>query len=275
MPQFAYGNQPVALNGQVADGSAESTDSYINEIVAQQSNIASGGGNALITEVYSITAVGADGSSVTVQTAPQAGGETPAQVVTELVAAWNADPEAAGIALATDNGGDMDLDFIAVGVAFTVTTVAPTSTLTVSTPQAAGGANIGLAVAVQYGATDESAIAAGAGMVDADVPGFTIRNMAIQVQETPSGAIVNDQFAPGEMLSVMRQGTLHALAEDAVTKGAPVFVRIANVTVAGDPLGMPRSDADGGDAIQLVGVRFAQTTTARGLVKIEVNRPAA
>ena len=60
-----------------------------------------------------------------------------------------------------------------------------------------------------------------------------------------------------------------------MVRGAQVFVRIANVTVAGDPLGMPRSDVDGGDAIALTGARYGATTTARGLVKIEINRPAA
>lgn len=273
MPQFAYGSQPAALNGQIADRSAQSIDSLINEIVAQQTNIQGAVGAAVAAEVYRITAVGADGSS-TVVTFIAVGAETFAQIITALVTAWNSDPEAAGIALAVDNTGDLDLDFVAVGVAYTVTVLAATVTLVVTTPQAAGGADIGLAVAVQYGATDESAIASAAGMVDADIIGMTVRNLAIQVQETPSGAIVDNLFAPGEMMSVMRQGTLIALAEEAVVKGTPVFVRIANVTVAGDPLGMPRSDVDGGDAILLTGARFGETTTARGLVKIEINRPA-
>jgi len=275
MPQFAYGQQPQFLNGQIYDASAASVDSYLNEIVAQQSNAAAGAGVAGAGEVYTLTAVGGDGSTVAVSTAAQAGGETATQILTELATAWNADPIAAGIALATDNTGDVDLDFVAVGVAFTVTLPDQTSAFTLTTPQAAGGADIGLAVAVQYGADDDTAIASGAGMVDADVIGFTVRNVAIQVQATPTGAVVDDAFAPGEMLSVMRQGTLVALAEEAVTKGAPVFVRIANVTVAGDPLGMPRSDVDGANAIQLTGARFASTTTARGLVRIELNRPAA
>lgn len=278
MPQFAYGNQPTALNGQVADASPEAVDSYINEIVAQQSNIAAGAGVAGAGEVYTLTAVGADGSTVAVSTAAQAGGETATQILTELALAWNADPEAAGIALATDNTGDVDLDFVAVGVAFNVTLPDQTSATVVTTPTAAGGANVGLAVAVAYGATDESAVSLVVGSVDADVIGLTVRNMAIHVQENPSGAIVNDQIAPGEMLSVLRQGTLVALCEDAVTKGAPVFVRKDNVSgnqTAGDPIGMPRSDADTTSAIQLTGARFAETTTARGLAKIELNRPAA
>lgn len=276
MPQFAYGEQPQFLNGQIGDRSPAAIDSLINEIVAQQTNIAGAVGAAVNGEIYNITAVGADGSSASITVVADSS-ETADEMITELVVAWNSDPVAAGIALAVDNTGDLDLDFVAVGVAFVVTVLDDTVTLTVTTPTAAGGADVGLAVAVAFGATDESAAALVVGSVDVDIVGMTVRNLAIQVQETPSGAIVDNQFTPGEMMSVMRQGTLIALAEDAVTKGAPVFVRKDNVSgnlVAGDPIGMPRSDVDTTSAIAMTGARFGSTTTGRGLVKIEINRPA-
>ena len=79
-------------------------------------------------------------------------------------------------------------------------------------------------------------------------------------------------FAPNSTLSVLRRGEAWVLTEDAVTKGADAFVRIANA-VGADPLGLFRIDVDGGDAIAMTGARFASTTTGRGLVKVRINRP--
>ena len=61
--------------------------------------------------------------------------------------------------------------------------------------------------------------------------------------------------------------------EEAVAKGAPVFIRIDS-PAAGQFFGGLRSDVDGGNAIQVLGAVFKSTLTAAGLAKVRVNRPA-
>ena len=273
MPQVTYGTQPQFLNGQILDMSSRSIDSFINESLAQITTVTVAGAVAIAAEVYTITATDAE-DNVFTASFTAAGGESNTVLATALRDAWNADPGAAGAAVATSAAAVITLTFVGIGRVYVITVVAPTSTLTPANTQTAGGTAIGLAVAVQYGSADAFAAASGAGMVDADVIGMTVRSEAIQTQQGNDLAVnALDEHAAGRTLAVMREGTLVALAEEAVTKGAGVFVRIANVTVVGDPLGMPRSDVDGGDAIQMLGARFGSTTTGRGLVVIEMNRP--
>lgn len=128
-------------------------------------------------------------------------------------------------------------------------------------------APIAIGRAACQGSKDGLAIPCTTGKADADVVGFVL-NLGPALELTDA-----DELPVASAATVLRQGTITVQVEDAVAKGAPVFVRM--VATGGEVAGSCRSDADGGDAVQLTGCVYMQTTTAAGLCKIAVNRPAA
>lgn len=270
MPQINYGEQPVAVVGQVATYEDAVIDSLTNELLAQVTTITVGGTAADGT--YSFTATGPDGEQFSASFVRGAG-ETNAQIATALFADATGDDEWLNAATFVDGGsGVLTLTFIHPGRAYTFTTSAPTgASITPANTQEAGGVDIQMGVAVAEGSADDLAAVLSGSTVDDDLAGIVVRGMDGLVNDLGEGG-APATFAPNATLSVLRRGEAWVTVEDAVAKGADAFVRIQN-PAAGDPVGLFRSDADGGDAIEMTGARYASSTTGRGLAKVRINRP--
>lgn len=80
-------------------------------------------------------------------------------------------------------------------------------------------------------------------------------------------------YADEEQVNVMRKGRIFVNAEDAVSKGDPVYVRF--VAGVGETRGRVRAAPDSTDCALLRGARFVTTTTAEGLAVIELDLPAS
>lgn len=78
-------------------------------------------------------------------------------------------------------------------------------------------------------------------------------------------------YADGDDVNVVQVGRVYVNAEEAVAKGAPVYVRYAAGT--GTLLGEVRNDADTATCALLPGARFGETISAPGPVMIEINLP--
>jgi hypothetical protein len=141
--------------------------------------------------------------------------------------------------------------------------------LTLVQTQAAGGTDIGLGLVVRTGSTQDLAVAPVVGTTAIQFLGVTERSLMAQVN-TGIGTEV-DHFEPGTKMSVLRTGDIWVVAEEAVTFGAQVFVRI--VATGTELAGAVRSDVDGTDAIAWPGAIFRDTSTASGLVRVRLNLP--
>jgi len=266
MPQFEF-DHPILVNGQISESGPRKIDSLLNELLAQETEVPIGG---TTDGTYTVQI---DGEEGIFQVSFVAVAQTADQIADGLAAAILADVDLINIVDASSTSGTpLELDFLHAGKTYTITFPSnPGGNMSVVVVQAAGGTDVQLAVAVVQGSTDETALAPDSGSVDADIVGFTVRNMGIQVN---SGIQTNtDVVSPGEMLSVMSQGNFVGQTETAVVKGADVFIRIDSPG-AGQFFGGLRNDVDGGNAIQVLGCVFNSTLTAAGLAKVRVNRPA-
>jgi len=78
-------------------------------------------------------------------------------------------------------------------------------------------------------------------------------------------------YSAGEMASLVRQGRVWVSAEDAVSEGGPVYVRMT--AGDGEYVGALRGTPDSTDCALLQGARWATTTAAAGLALVELNLP--
>ena len=86
---------------------------------------------------------------------------------------------------------------------------------------------------------------------------------------TPSRSSLT--YAAGEVASLLRRGRIWVSAEEAVTEGGPVYVRM---TATGDEsVGAFRTTPDSTDCALLRRARWASTTSAAGLALLELNLP--
>ena len=274
MPQFDY-THPTLLLGQVASGNPYTINSYLNALLAQESEISIGAGPA--AGDYTVRIVGEEGTFEFTYTSP--GAETEAQIVAGLLAALNSDPDLVNIVAGTDASPELELDFIHPGADYTISFPSNPGPGDMSQAliQAAGGTALNLAIVVV--ASDPAGISTGAqhvtapdaGTVDADFLGMTVR-ASVDVLVNTGDPNQISQFAPGATLSVMEEGESVVEVEDAVAFNGAVFVRTQNPG-PGQHLGGFRSDADGGDAIAMTGARYRSATTGNGLAKVTINRP--
>lgn len=80
-------------------------------------------------------------------------------------------------------------------------------------------------------------------------------------------------YMAGDMIPTMRKGHAVVYAEQAVSPSDPVYLRF---TANGDLLvGDFRKDADGGKAVLLENVKWADTITEAGPAMLELNLPGA
>lgn len=272
MPQYAYPvTQPRFVVGQLAEGAPQAIDSYLNELLVQITTVTYTG--TTDDADYTVTAVGPDGETATSTFNPP--GATTADAVRDgLIALINAEADWQNIAVASSGGaGILTLTFLHDGRVYTVTATDPgTGTVVVANTQSAGGTDVPVGVAVQYGSTDNAAVVLDSGTLDDDLIGFTIRNVDMLVNNGDVNAV--DASIPGTVLSVLRQGSVVCIAETAHVKGADVFVRITAPGASPEGLGRPRNDTDGGQAIAMTGARFGSTGAAGALCIVIVNRPS-
>lgn len=80
-------------------------------------------------------------------------------------------------------------------------------------------------------------------------------------------------YASGEMAPIVRKGRVKVTAEEAVTEGGPVFVRL--VTSGDEVYGSFRMSADANDCALLLSAKWAQTTTGSGAgaALLDINLP--
>ncbi len=263
MPQFQY-NMPQWLVGQIASMSPWTVDSYANPLLNQITEVTVGG---TTDGVYTLQVDGEEGSF---QFSFTAAGNTADEIAAGLEAAADLDPDLVNIVDVSSAANVVTLDFIHDGMTYLVTAPSAPSALTIANSQEAGGVRVDLGVAVAQGPLDDQAQPLGAATVDADVLGITIRSIDMETNEGVPA--LDDGYRPGATMAVQRGGEVIAPVEDAVTAGAPVFARIV-LNAAGQQLGGLRSDADGGDAIQLSATVFRTSTTGAGLARIKINRP--
>jgi hypothetical protein len=267
MPQFNYTHQALTL-GQIATTETWDIDSYVNELLAQEDEVTVGG-NA-IAGTYTIQFDGPDAEALQVSVVA-AGAETPAQMVAAFLVAIQADSDFTNLLVGTDAAPELELDFLHPGQVYVISFPSdPNGILSNTLIQAAGGINLHLGVGVVPGSSAEFAVAPGAGSVDADFLGITVKG-TVEIQVNDGLSTSESVFAPGNSVSVMEEGTTVVLTEDAVAFNGPVFMRI--VATGTEIFGAFRSDADGGDAIAIAGAKFRSATTAAGLAQIKVNRP--
>lgn len=267
MPQFDY-THPLLRLGMIGTASPWTIDSYGNALLAQASSVTAGG--VAVAGSYTVQIDGEEGSfSVSVT---MAGGESTTVLIAALVAAFVADADLLNIVAATDADPTMNLAFLHAGKDYSITLPSnPGGVLSTALVQAAGGTAIPLGVGVVPGAADNEAQLPGGASTDADFLGIHVEaTVDVKVNDGQAfGAI--DEIEPGETLSIMRIGETVVATEDAVAFNGQVFMRIANPG-PGQSLGGFRSDAAGGDAIALSGVRFRSSTTGAGLARVAVNR---
>ena len=93
----------------------------------------------------------------------------------------------------------------------------------------------------------------------------------------PSDDATTNDFAAGRAVSVMNEGVIWVICEDAIAAGAAVFCRHTANGAGKLQLGAVRSDNDGGGATvaSLPNCRAVTTTTGAGVVKLRVNLPYA
>lgn len=74
----------------------------------------------------------------------------------------------------------------------------------------------------------------------------------------------NGEIQDGETLAVMRKGSIWVVTEDACAPGGDVYTRVGGT----GQMGAFRSDADGGNAVQIPGARWERASAANGLNKL-------
>lgn len=131
-----------------------------------------------------------------------------------------------------------------------------------------GAANVEFGVMLAYGAnpTKECAPVADAGALK------SLAGVAVH-KHTPDRASLTDDegIVPDSMVDLLRKGRVWVSVEQAVTPGDSVYVRM--VAAGAEVKGHFRKDADGADAIEIVGASWQSTTTGAGIALLDLNLP--
>lgn len=272
MPQFNY-DHPGLLVGQQASGNPVTINSYINALLAQESEVTVGGTDA---GDYTVQIDGDEGSFQFTFT--HGGGGVVNDIVTGLLAALDADPDLVNIVVGANASPELELDFLHPGQDYAISFPSnPSGNLTQTLIQAAGGTDIGLGLGVVP--ADPPGVSTGAqhvtapnGAVDADFLGVTMRaSIDVDVNTISNGA-VDSRFVPSDTVSVMEEGEIRIETEDAVAFNGAVWMRNTNPGPS-TPLGGFRSDSGGGEAILVTRMRFRGSTSSAGVVTAVINRP--
>jgi len=269
MPQVSY-DQPQWRNGQVATLHTCDIDSYGNELFAQVNTITVGG----TTDGDYTIQFASSSSEVVYQVTFAASGNTAAEIASGLVDAINDDPDVLGILSvaytpATDN---FTVTFASLGSVWTISYPSnPGGNLSDVQDQAPGGVDIPVGLGLVQGSTDVLAALPTGASTDDDFVGICVLGVDGEI----NFAFENTQtgYAPGTTMAALVQGDCIVETEDAVAKNGDVFMRIT-ATVANPQLGKFRSDDDGGNAIQITGLKYRDTTSAAGLAIVRANRPS-
>ncbi len=268
MPQLNYSHDELRL-GQVASSVVTEVQSYLNPKLPQIGTfVASTFADGIRTFTFE-----RQGDIFEVEVNLTGAGDVNAAAAA-YEAALSADPDIADLidfSVATDtvtytvkeSGAVYVVSVAGAGIAAAVT-------------QEAGGVDVPIArglVAIAGGpsiGTQHAALPSGAS-TDADFLGVSVRqDVDVELNDItrPNEA---EATKPGQMLAAMSKGECVVRVEDACAFNGDVYMRIANPTAAA-PLGGFRSDADGGDAILLSGVKYRSVTTGPGLIKIKLDR---
>lgn len=254
-------NQAVAVAGMLADSGIDYVATKINDGVAQITTV------TIVSEenttLFTITINGVPCEFTTDASGTFA--ETQAGLLAAINdSAFNGEGLAFDVSAAAGTATTIVITADVEGVQFTTTVTATILTVALTTPHS-GAIPFGVIVAQ---ATDQDEcrlpVVTGDIMLGASVIDQT------EVNQIRTGI---NEYQIGSTVGIMRQGRIWMVVEDAVTAGAPVYVRFA-VSANGIQLGAVRSDADSASAVLLAGAVFDKTqATPGGLVIVNLNRP--
>jgi len=147
----------------------------------------------------------------------------------------------------------------------------PGGNMTLTTTQVAGGSKVEPGRGVIQGSSDELARHPQTGDVEQNFVGIVARDThTILRTEDVAGAV--DGAEPGRSFTVCSSGDRVVNIEDAVAKGADVYMRII-ATATNPNTGYFRSDADTANAIKINNLVFGETLTSGGVGIVVLNRP--
>jgi hypothetical protein len=263
MPQLSYNAQPALRLGEIATTQPWHIESKGNELLAQitEATLA-----ASADGIYTLTITDPTGQIVVTSTFT-ASTSTEDDIIVDLIADLEADPNFNNIATASNDDPVLTLTFLHTGLVYTVATTSTGSGFTVANTQDAGGTAIGLGLAVTRGSGDTLAVAPTA---DTDVMiGITTRNTLVEVNSGIRTDVT--EYEPGSKMSVMSSGVCAVQTEGAVTQGGAVFAR-HDVGATAFALGQ-LSATDDAETVAVPNAVWDTSTTAAGLARVKVNLP--
>jgi len=101
----------------------------------------------------------------------------------------------------------------------------------------------------------------------ADVVGLAVD---MNARERIRGSVATDGYVQNSILPVAKNYRWYVVSEEAVSPSDTVYVRVA-AGAGGTVLGAVRNDADTASAEALTGAKFVETTTAAGIVAVEIS----
>ena len=252
-----YGDQPKPLDGSLALGVHAKPKA--NPLAAQEATLTFGG--TATDGVYSQTYTGPDGSEVVISVTRAAGAPaTNADLATEAAALVAADDAWANVATVEVDGGtpeQLNITWLHAGVPYAQgATAAPApGTLTPATTAQAGGnaVPVGRFLVARDNLVDPDIPAAQlplTGSTAADIIGFNLRDGSVENTGLP-GVDVVESTPAGQMMSSAFKGPVYATNLGTIDAPAESTVFVVVNPAGGDPEGGARSDADGGNTVEL------------------------
>lgn len=134
--------------------------------------------------------------------------------------------------------------------------------------QAEASAEVPFGVAVAQGASGSKAI------LPADANSKIVGVVVHSHDYVPGIQLGDTGIKPKNMMSVMAQGRIWVLVEEAVAVNDPVFVRHTANGAGKLQKGAFRNDIDTDKCISVPGARFITASSGAGIVQIEIDIPA-
>lgn len=271
MPQISY-SYPSAVARAGAPGSSRAAhlarvDSRINPALFEEDTVTVGGAVSN-DDAASFTVLG---ETVATDGNHDSAGDSLDDIADELVAKGQA-----VLALQSRvrfvKGGTGVVRVIAKesGLDLETAVVSQPGTVTLTVAEVTDGtanARIPAGVGVVRGSADKSIALPDNSASAADFLGVT-RLSDAGLDENTGLATDEDGYSQGSVVGVQRDEDIWVEVEDAVTEGSTVFWR--TTAGAGEQAGAFRSDADGGDAIELDWITYETSTSGPGLAKIKI-----
>lgn len=269
--QLSYPVAPQTwLEGQRTKANDFGSRSFVNPLLPQISTLTVGG--TATAGVYSVTfSQTSDPSFVPVTISFTRAAEANAAIGTALHNAIVASSALLGVVTSVDGGsGVLTLTFKSTGIAWTLTTAAPSlGTLVAANKQTAGGSNVRVGAFCRHtaaAATATTLVPFTTAATTAELVGVTERTYSL-VQD-PS--LSYDIYRPGDCVSVCRNGTIAVKVWEAVTEFDTPAVWIDPADATAFPGQVGKTVTASKSVAAPTGTRFLGRAAAGGIVEIEL-----